>query len=258
MDVVAYLPPQLLGHLKVVVGREHQLTAVTSWRDLVATARTRIVDMIVVDPVSAGSATVPDVEQFTREFPSVPIVVYTMFTPTAVKAIVRLAQRGVRHVVLNRFDDEPRRFLSLLEQVPADTLGDLMVAALAQSLAQMPGIVARAIEQMYRSPLRFRTTEDLAAAAGMTPRTLYRAFDASDLRSPRELVASARLLRAFAYLRDPGRPVKAVAKKMGYQSAWQLQKQMRLLIGVTPSEARQALDATAFIARLSESLRKRD
>lgn len=96
---------------------------------------------------------------------------------------------------------------------------------------------------------------DLAAAAGMNTRTLYRHLEPAGLTRPRMLVVSARLLRAYSYLRDPGRAIKDVARKAGYHSAWQLAQQMRELTGMTPRRARQALGAEEFVKRVASELR---
>jgi len=47
--------------------------------------------------------------------------------PAAIKAIVRLAKSGVEHVVLSRFDDEPKRFLEFARRHPGPRLGDRML-----------------------------------------------------------------------------------------------------------------------------------
>src|SRR5439155_22238494 len=117
----------------------------------------------------------------------------------------------IEHVVLHRFDDEPRRFLELLEGMPAHALGDRMLLELAEPLAMLPVTVGRAIDQLFRSPAEFRNAQDLATAAGMNARTLYRNLEPAGLYSPRLLAAPARLLRASADLLDPGPSLKDVA-----------------------------------------------
>jgi len=170
---------------------------------------------------------------------------------------VRLAKSGVEHVVLSRFDDEPRRFLELIEAIPGFTLGDRMLQELAEPLAQLPVVVHRAIDQLFRSPERFKSSQDLADAAGMNLRTLYRNLEPAGIFSARSLVVSARLLRVYAYLLDPGRSIKDVAAKAGYTSPWQLSQQMREMIGFTAEQARKEVDGDAIIAMLAEQVRRR-
>jgi CheY-like chemotaxis protein len=142
-------------------------------------------DVVVADPAADGTVQVEALENLRRQFPSLPVVVYTSLAPAGIKAIVRLAKSGVEHVVLNRFDDEPGRFLELLEGIPAYALGEQMLQELAGSLSNLPVTVVRAIDQLFRSPGDFKNAQDLAAAAGMNLRTLYRNLEPAGLFSAR-------------------------------------------------------------------------
>ncbi len=255
MDVVAFLPRQLLTHLQLVLGTEHSLRALTSWSDLHSTIQREVTDVVVADPAADGTVRVEALEHVRRQFPSLPVVVYMVLAPASLNAVVRLARSGVEQVVLHRFDDEPRRFLDLLEGLPAHALGDRMLLALAEPLARLPVMVGRAIDQLFRSPAQFRNTLDLATAAGMNLRTLYRNLEPVGLYSARRLVASARLLRAYAFLRDPGRSIKDVAAKTGYHSPWQLSQQMREITGRTTEQVRHEIDGEALVSLLAEHVR---
>jgi AraC-like DNA-binding protein len=251
VDVAAFLSSQLLTHLRVVLGRGHRLHPVEGWSELAKVLREEVVDLLVADPAADGHVKVAELQQLMRQFPSVPVVVYTALSPATMKAVVQLAKGGVEHVVLNRFDDEPRRFRDLLEGVPGHALADKMLRQLAGPLAGLPIQVSRAVEQLFRSPGRFRSTDDLAAAAGMNKRTLYRNLEPVGFFSPRLLVVAARLLRVYAQLRDPGRQIKEIADKVGYHSPWQLTQQMREVTGHTPRTVRRRVGADEFIALLA-------
>ena len=92
--------------------------------------------------------------------------------------------------------------------------------------------VVRAIDQTVSiAGCVLRMLQDLATAAGMNLRTLYRNLEPAGIFSARALVVSARLLRAYSFLQDPGRSIKDVAAKAGYHSPWQLSQQLRELTG---------------------------
>jgi AraC-like DNA-binding protein len=257
LDVVAFLPRPLLSHLRIVLGSEHSLTPVFSWAELEATVKHLVTDVVIADPAASGTVEVEALEALRRLYPSLPVVVYTSLAPAGIKAIVRLARSGVEHVVLSRFDDEPRKFLELIEGIPAFALGDRMLQELAGPLSCLPVVVVRAIDQLFRSPARFRNAQDLAAAAGMNLRTLYRNLEPAGIFSARSLVVSARLLRAYAYLTDPGRSIKDVAAKAGYHSPWQLSQQMREMAGLTTEQVRKELNGDALVILLAEQVRRR-
>jgi AraC-like DNA-binding protein len=256
VDVVAHLPRQLLSHLTIVLGPQHSLTAVRGWDDLEATVHGRVTDVLVADPVVDGTARADVLVEIHRQFPSLPIVVYTTLSATSTQAIVQLGRAGIEHVVLNRFDDERGRFLELLERVPGQALSDQMLKQLRPELTRLPAAMVRAIEQLYRSPGRFRNAQDLSAASGTILRTLYRQLDAAGIHSPRLLVAAARLLRVYSMLRDPGRHIKEVAFKVGYHSQYQLTQHMRTLTGHTPRTVRTYIEPAQFVALLVAGVRQ--
>ncbi|HJQ19078.1 MAG TPA: helix-turn-helix domain-containing protein [Gemmatimonadaceae bacterium] len=221
-----------------------------------ATVQQCAVDVLVVDPVADGASRVDVIEEVHRQFPSLPIVIYTMLSPPSMRAIVQLGRIGLEHVVFQRFDDERQRFLEYLERMPAQMLSDQLLELLRPELEQLPVALVRAIEQLFRTPSRFRNTQDLSAAGGTILRTLYRQLDAAGIHSPRLLVASARLLRAYALLRDPGRQIKDVAAKVGYHSQYHLTQHMRTLTGHTPRDVRTYIEPEQFVLLLVEGIRR--
>jgi AraC-like DNA-binding protein len=256
VDVVSYLPRQLQTHLTIVLGSQHSLTAAGSWDELRAAVVQRVTDVLVVDPVIEGNLRTDVIEEIHRRFPSLPIVLYTTLSAASMRGILQLGRMGIEHVVLNRFDDERRRFLELLERVPGQVLSDQMLRLLAPELVKLPMQVVRAVEQLFRSPGRFRSAQDLSAAAGTILRTLYRQLESAGIHSPRLLVAAARLLRAYALLRDPGRQIKEVAEKVGYHSQYQLTQHMRTLTGHTPRSVRMYIEPEQFVMLLVEGIRR--
>src|SRR5438045_3402495 len=111
VDVVAYLPRQLLSHLTIVLGPQHSLFAAGRWDELRAAVLQRGADVLVVDPMTEGAASVDVIEDIHRQFPSLPIVIYTTMSAPSMRAIHHLGRVGLEHVVLNRFEDERARFL---------------------------------------------------------------------------------------------------------------------------------------------------
>jgi len=246
-----------MAHLRMVLRSDHSLVPVGSWAELQSMVTHRGADVVVADPSAAGQIEVEALEDVRRRFPSLPVVVYTQLSPNAMKSIVRLARSGIEHVVLSRFDDEPRHFLELLESIPANALGDRMLQELVGPLSALPVTVVRAIDQLFRSPARFKNANDLAAAAGMNLRTLYRNLEPAGIYSARALVVSARLLRAYAFLKDPGRSIKDVAAKAGYHSPWQLSQQLREVTGRTAEQVRREVTQEALVTLLGEQVRRR-
>jgi AraC-like DNA-binding protein len=257
LHVVAFLPRHLLGHLRTVLGNAHSLSAATDAAELYTMLAAEDPDLLVLDPAARDGAMVESIEALIGRHPGLPVIVYTTLTPQAMRLVVRLARVGVQHVVLNRFDDEPRRFLDLIERVPAHPLSELLLEQLAEPMRQLPVVLARAIEQLVRSPSRAASVPELAALAGMTSRTLYRYMTPARL-PPRELIVCARLLRAYTFLRAPDSRLKEVSVKLGYTDPTRLSEQLRDWTGFSPKELRHAAEPTEFVRRLVERLRRSD
>ena len=257
MDVVAFLPRQLQQHLTIVLGSQHTLIPVGGWDDLRAILLQQGADVLVVDPLADGTPRTDLIREVHREFPSLPIVLYAIMSGAAMRAILELGRHGIEHVVLNRYDDERRRFLELIERLPGQALSDEMLRQLAPELAKLPVSMVRAIELLFRAPSRFHSMQDLAASSGAILRTLYRQLELAGIQSPRLLVDGARLLKAYALLRDPGRQIKEVAATVGYHSQYQLTEHMRAFTGHTPRTVRASIEPEQFVALLAEGVRRR-
>jgi len=232
-----------------VLGDTHSLDAATDAAELRSLLRSADADLLVVDPAMHDGQWEGAVEEVIGLYPALSVIVYTTLSPAAMRQVVRLA-RVIQHVVLNRFDDEPRRFLELIERAPARPLAELMLRELAVPLGTLPVVVARAIEQLFRSPSRVKNSQDLASLAGMIPRTLYRHLTPVGLQ-PRQLVLCARLLRAYTMLGDPGVRLKEVALKLGYADPDSLSEHLRDWTGYSPREVRSVLGPEAFVHALA-------
>jgi AraC-like DNA-binding protein len=254
LDIVAHLPPPLLGHLRSLVAREHPLVAAEGWGSFDLLVRRTAADVAVVDPAADGTARVAEIVELIRRHPSLPVVVYTTLTAQALRAIVEMAKQGVHQVVLYRFDDEPARFRELLEQQPGLALSAALLERLSVPLSALPTALTRAMERMFQRPGQFNIADDLATAAGMPRRTLYRTLEGAGLASPSTMVRGARLLRAYSYLRDAGHSAEDVAAKLGYSSRQIFARHVREFFGVRPTQLRREVQEGECVRRLAAVL----
>ena len=238
-----------------MLGNAHSVSAAADAAELYALLGSEDPDLLVLDPAARDGMIADSLEGLVTRHAGLPVIVYTTLSPQAMRLVVRLARVGVQHVVLNRFDDEPRRFLELIERVPAHPMAELLLEALGEPLRQLPVVLARAIEQLVRSPSRATSVPELAALAGMTSRTLYRYMAAARL-PPRELIVCARLLRAYTFLRGPDSRLKEVSVKLGYSDPERLSDQLRDWTGFAPKDLRHGAEPAEYVRRLVEHLRR--
>ncbi len=250
VDVLAFLSPPLLAHLRVTLGSEHSLAAARTWDEVSTALRHRVVDVMVLDPAADGATRSAEILTIVALYPTQPLIIYLALSPGSLRAVVELARHGVSQVVLHRFDDDLPRFRALLGRQHNVGIVDAALSTLGRPMSMLPVSLARAVRQLFERPHRFWSAQDLALAAAMPRRTMYRDLAAAGFLSPRRLVLGARLLRAYGYLREPGYLVADVVAKLGYGSARVLVRHTRELVGATPSELRNRGTDGEFLTRL--------
>ncbi len=253
MEIATYLPPPLLAHLRLVVRELHTIRQASNWDELCQMTASQPFPVAVVDPRADGTIRIGGVRRLVDQSPAMAVVVYTALTPQTMQAAVELSRHGIQQIVLHRFDDAPDKFLRLLELQPNSVLAELMLDAISQSLSALPTALARAIERLFNRPGQFHGAGDLAAAAGTDVRTLYRQLEREKLATPRVWVMSARLLRAYGYLREAKLSVEEAAQRIGVGQD-QLRRQMVFMIGATPARVRSRIVPEAFVAHLAARL----
>src|SRR2546429_6563705 len=91
----------------------------SSWDAVLAAIRSRPVELAVVDPLLTGTASDREIERLRVLFPSLPLILYTSLTPQTAAVLLALGQRGIRHVVVSRYDDHPVHLRHVLAQEEA-------------------------------------------------------------------------------------------------------------------------------------------
>jgi AraC-like DNA-binding protein len=256
MEVLAHLPSLQAAHLRGVLGDRgpHRIHAAKGWADVEAILRREAVDVAVFDPAAAGVVEPGPIADVARRFRSLPVVLYTTLTPGSLKGILALAREGLTELVLYRFDDDPGRFRELLERLASNGLAEALIGRLRPRLALLPVALADAVVECFRHPSLYGVAEDLARRGASSRRTLYRALDAAGLGSPSHVVKGARLLRAYAYLRDAGYSLEDVSRKCGFGSRQLFARQVRMLSGMQPRELRRRVTPEEFVTMLATFL----
>lgn len=107
-----------------------------------------------------------------------------------------------------------------------------------------PGHLKRAESFVLANLADDFSAADVALAVGVSPRSLYRAFQDFRGLSFSQFVRSVRMEAAQALLRDePSLPLKAVARRVGYGDYTSFWRHFRAHFGVSPSEGEGRLAA---------------
>ncbi len=256
MIVIACVAPARLERLRAALPAPDQLQVAADWEHADGMIRRQPVDVLVVDPEAGGAQPeAAPVLALRERYRSVPLVVYAALAPRTVQAIAELGRAGCTALVLHDVDDEPWQLRAVLTSQPGVQLSMQLVERLRPSLRHAPVPVAQALERVIRTPAAFQSVPDLAAAAAVSRRTIYRECERAQLASPREVIAAARALRAYALLRESDQAIEEVATALRFSSAHHLTKTMRWACGMTTARARERIAPDEFVDRLAERLR---
>ena len=256
MHVAACVQPQKLARLRGAAGQTHVVHAALDWAHADTIIRRQPVDVLVVDPQfdSTQAPRSDRIKAVRNRYRALPMVVYSTLTAHTLRPLVELGTDGIGQIVLFGLDDDPRHLRQVLELQPGIRLGEQLMAILRPFLENAPTAVAAAVDRAVRNPAAFRGVGDLATAAGVPRRSLYRHLDRAGLVTPREVLAGARILRAYAFLGIPGYTLDLAADNLRFSDTDAMARAMKDAVGITPGRARARLAPEAFVRRLADHL----
>lgn len=137
------------------------------------------------------------------------------------------------------------------QEVVLDRLLDLLLIAVLRAWFSRPEaeaplwyrahsdpVVGRALRMLHNNPAHPWTVAKLAAEAGVSRAALARRFTELVGEPPMSYLTGWRLALAADLLREPGATIGAVARKVGYGSAFALSTAFKRVRGVSPQQHR--------------------
>ena len=256
MLVAACVQPNKLIRLRGAAGDRHRVHVAMDWAHADVIIRRHPVDVLVVDPQfdSPAEARSDRIRAVRDRYRALPMVVYSVLAAQTLRSLLELGREGLQQFILYGHDDDPRQLRRMLERQPGILLSEKLLRMLQRPLSRMPERVSQAIERLIRNPSVFKGVPDVASAARVPRRSLYRQVERAGLVTPRALVAGARLLRAYAFLREPVYSLEAVASHVRFTDADAMTRAMKWGVGITPGRARERIGPDEFVARLAARL----
>jgi len=251
MLIAARLERSLLARLSAATAGCHAILDIPTWGVLRGEVRRRPVDVVIADP-AARCADAGDglaALQAIRDFASV--LVYTTVSSETSRAILALGDSGVHDFVFAGFDDAPDRMRLRLEDIAARGADEPVLAQILEAMAQVgaPPSVGASVRELFRATWRFRTAQDLAAAAGLSRQHTNVWLHRAGLSPCCTVVTAVRVLRGYQYARMGGLTVADVAARLRYPDPEVFTNNVRAITGAPLSEwRRQGLDR--FVARV--------
>jgi AraC-like DNA-binding protein len=257
MHVAACVQPQKLARLRGAAGNAHAVHAALDWAHADSIIKRQPVDVLVVDPQFDG-AELPRSDRIRaarHRYRALPMVVYSTLSAQTMRTLVELGTEGLGQIILYGLDDDPRHLRQMLELQPGILLSEQLIGGLRDLLNYTPAAVAAAVERSIRNPAAYANVGEMATAAGVPRRSFYRHLERAGLASPRELLAGARVLRAYALLRVPGSTLEQVSAQLGFSDVDGMAESMKALVGITPGRARVRVAPDEFVRLVMQRLR---
>jgi AraC-like DNA-binding protein len=252
MLVLAAVRPLVVARLRHAAGCRFQFVPVRGWDEAIQAVLGQPVELAVVDPALEGPPRPIGIERMRVLFPSLPVIVYTGTNPEIAPVLLRLGRCGVRTVIVEGYDDHPRRLADVLVSEAAHAVSRRLVEAISDLLAGFPGQLRWAIETILREPATTHSVKALAQRAGMDRRTCLRWFARANLPPPSAVLTALRVIYAHRLLQDPGYTVEDVAAKLGYAQTRSFAQNVKEVFGLTPAQLRVSLSPEEALAIVRE------
>ncbi|MGH7583811.1 MAG: helix-turn-helix transcriptional regulator [Gemmatimonadales bacterium] len=209
-----------------------------SVRDVIRMVRERPVDAVLVSVRRCAGETPALIEQFSRNFPSVPTVaLVTRREPGDADAILRLGATGVRHVVDATEASGWRRLREVLGAQPPERAQAILMPVM-ELLGPLPPGNRLFWDEIVCTAPSMGTVRRLAEVLRVTPSTFVSRFVRAGLPSPKDHLVAVRLCHAAKLFDDGEMSIADVSYRMSFASPQSFGRHLRLVLGITPSEFR--------------------
>ncbi len=247
--IAAVLDPVERSRVDAVGSGCFSLVHRESVRDALRVVRERPVDAVLVSLHRCVGEAPALLEQFSRSFPSVPMVaLVTRREPGDAEALLRLGATGVRQVVDATDAAGWRRLREVLGAPPAERAQAILSPVMA-ALGPISSGSRRFWEELVRTAPETTTVRRLAKALSITPSTFVSRFVRTGLPSPKDHLVAVRLCHAAKLFDDGDLTIADVAYRLDYASPQSFGRHLRVVLGITPSEFRSRFPFCAVLQR---------
>ena len=220
--------------------------------EAVRVVRERTVDAVLVSVHHCAPEQIDAVGHLVRDFPGIPTVaLLSQHDPAASQMLLRFGASGVRQVVDVSL---PAGWSRLREAValPATRSAARIQGPVLAALGEATPDARLFIEGLVRLAPETPTVRRLAASLHVRPSTLMSRFARAGLPSPKNYLASVRLLHAAHLFESGGLSVADVAYRLDYSSPQSFGRHLRTMLGITSCEFRNRFPFPLAVARFIE------
>lgn len=220
--------------------------------EAVRVVRERAVDAVLVSVHHCAPEQIDAVGHLVRDFPGIPTVaLLSQHDPAASQMLLRFGASGVRQVVDVSL---PAGWSRLREAValPATRSAARIQGPVLAALGEATPDARLFIEGLVRLAPETPTVRRLATSLHVRPSTLMSRFARAGLPSPKNYLASVRLLHAAHLFESGGLSVADVAYRLDYSSPQSFGRHLRTMLGITSCEFRNRFPFPLAVDRFIE------
>lgn len=220
--------------------------------EAVRVVRERGVDAVLVSVHRCAPEQIDAVGHLVRDFPGIPTVaLLSQHDPDASQMLLRFGASGVRQVVDVSL---PAGWTRLREAValPVTRSAARIQGPVLAALRDAPPDARLFVEGLVRLAPDTPTVRRLARELHVRPSTLMSRFARAGLPSPKNYLASVRLLHAAHLFESGGLSVADVAYRLDYSSPQSFGRHLRTMLGITSSEFRSRFPFPRAVDRFIE------
>lgn len=255
MALITFLPPKSLGRLRSVFPN-HELRRARSWDHLGTLVREPGVAAAVLDPSADGTPNVNAAVGILRNNPLVPFFAYVLPTPVNLRAVLQLSKYGLEDAFLCSLPDIDGQWQKALDKARGRRISFALLRAMETRITCLPSDVSRTVVDLFERPHRYDCGEDVARNAGISVRSLYRAFERSGLGSPKKMLTVAKLAHGYTYLVSSSTRLGNVSQRIRYSRPRLFSEAIADIFGCSPSNLRKDPNPDEVVLHLLEWLYK--
>jgi AraC-like DNA-binding protein len=254
VTVCTLVPPPERSRLDAAGDGYFNTLHVDSFRAVLAAARRRRVDALLISVHRCGAPELPAVARFVRDFPAIPAVaLLSRHDSAATDTLLRLGATGVRAAVDCTAPEGWRRLRDLVGHPPSPAAAEILARVLP-ALGAVPEDVRLFFEALARLAPVITTVRGLARHLRVGCSTLMSRFFRAGLPSPKSYLAGVRLLHAAHLFHNPGLSVADAAYRLDYSSPQSFGRHLKAVLGVTAGEFRRRFPFEVAIGRFVDVL----
>jgi AraC-like DNA-binding protein len=222
--------------------------------DVINDAKTHQVHAVLVS-VAYAVKQPARIALFVREFPRIPAVaMLSEIESRTPQTVLALGRSGINRLVDVRAPNGWRELRGALMADAGQGVQRIALGQLALDLDGAPHDCWHFFEQLFICSPRITSVRMFARELEILPSTLMSRFFRSDLPTPKQYLAMARLVRAARLFENTGFSIANVSDHLEYSSPQSFGRHVRSVLGITAGEFRTRYDGAGMFQRFRAEL----